>query len=300
MTCDPARHLARMVKQRYTGTTVDCVMLLRRSLLHLGTLAGLALPGQSDTPLLTRCHYRGEPDTVRSLPVSLQEISGLAFHRGLLLAHDDELGRIYTINPVTGAVAIFATLRGPIHDDFEGIAVLGDTVWLMTSSGKLYGVKATASRTPVAYALHNTGLGKRCELEGLAADAANGVLLFPCKALPKNGPGILIYRWNAAKGALAIPTTVSVTPKAIKKAGGPNLRPSALEVVPGMDHLLVLSSSPPALIELDGDGVPRGYLRLPSRHARPEGLAIAANGDIFVSDEGVNRTGTLSVYRCNP
>ena len=72
----------------------------------------------------------------------------------------------------------------------------------------------------------------------------------------------------------------------MKKAGAPDLRPSALEVVPGSDHLLLLSSSPQALLELDGAGVPRGYVRLPSRHQRPEGLAIGANGDIFISDEG--------------
>ena len=275
-------------------------MPFRRSILYLSALLGLALPHQTDTPLLSRCHYRGQPDTVRALPISLQEISGLAFYRDLLLAHDDELGRIYTIDPRTGSVEILATMRGPIHDDFEGIAVLGDTVWLMTSSGKLYGVKATASRDPVAYALYHTGLGKRCELEGLAADATNGVLLLPCKTLPKNGPGMLIYRWNAAKRALATPTAVSVTAKAMKKAGAPNLRPSAVEVVPGGDHLLVLSTSPQALLELDGAGVPRGYIRLPSSHAQPEGLAIGSNGDIFISDEGVNRSGRLSVYRCNP
>jgi len=269
-------------------------------MLYLGTVAGLALPRQADTPLLARCHYRGQPDSVRALPASLQEISGLAIHGGVLLAHDDELGRIYTINPLTGTVTTFATLRGPIYDDFEGIAVLGDTVWLMTSSGRLYGVKATASRAPVAYALYHTGLGKRCELEGLAADAANGVLLLPCKALPKNGPGMLVYRWHAAKRTLATPMAVSVTAKTMKKAGAPSLRPSAVEVVPGGDHLLVLSSSPQALLELDGAGVPQGYIRLPSSHAQPEGLAIGANGDIFISDEGQNRTGTLSVYRCHP
>ena len=176
--------------------------MLRRSILYFGTLAGLALPGQTDTPLLSRCHYRGQPDSVWALPASLQEISGLAFHRGVLLAHDDEVGRIYTINPLTGAVTIFGTLRGPIHDDFEGIAVLGDTVWLMTSSGTLYGVKATASRDPVAYALYHTGLGKRCELEGLAADVANGVLLLPCKTLPKIGtrrPGLSLERGEGGR-----------------------------------------------------------------------------------------------------
>ena len=213
------------MKQRYpaataggtscTSETPDAVAPSLPAL--VGTLAGLALPGQATTPLLTRCHYGTQPDSVRVLPAVLQEISGLALYRGLLLAHDDEIGRIHSINPVTGAVAVFATLRGPIRDDFEGIAVLGDTVWLMTSRGRLYGVKATASSAPVAFALHETGLGKRCELEGLAADTASGVLLLPCKTLPKNGRGVVVYRWNLAQGALATPATVNVTPAASRR-----------------------------------------------------------------------------------
>ena len=78
------------------------------------------------------------------------------------------------------------------------------------------------------------------------------------------------------------------------------MHPSAIEVVPGTDHLLILSSGPAALLEIDGNGVPQGQLRLPRRHAQPEGLAIAANGDIFISDEGGNGGGTLAIYRCHP
>jgi len=76
--------------------------------------------------------------------------------------------------------------------------------------------------------------------------------------------------------------------------------PHYIEVVPGTDHLLILSSGPAALLEIDGNGVPQGELRLPRRHAQPEGLAIAANGDIFISDEGGNGGGTLAIYRCHP
>lgn len=280
-------------------------MLERLRTLATGSLlAALALPvaapQQDSSPLLSRCHYRAEPDTIRSLPGALAEISGLALHRGLLLAHDDEIGRVYSINPATGAVAVFATLRGPVHDDFEGIAVLGDTVWLMTSHGLLYGLKAVASTTPVPFVRRNTGLAKHCELEGLAADESEGVLFLPCKLLSKNQGGVVVYRWDVARGALATPASVRIAPASLKSAGAPRLRPSAIEVVPGTRHLLVLSSSPPALLEFDGIGAAHGYVRLASRHAQPEGLAIAANGDLFISDEGGHGKGMLSIYRCHP
>lgn len=265
-----------------------------------GVMMPLAPPGQSDMPLLSRCHYRAGPDTVRALPRAMREISGLAFHRGLLLAHDDEQGRIYSINPASGAIGIFATMRGQVHADFEGIAVLGDTVWLMTSSGKLYGIKAAASSAPVAFTVHHTGLGKQCEMEGLAADQANGVLLLPCKTLGKNGREVVVYRWNLSRAALADPPAVRESSSDMKQAGAPQLHPSAIEVVPGTSHLLLLSSNPPALLELDSAGTPRGYQRLGPRHTQAEGLAIAPNGDLFISDEGGNGLATLSVYRCRP
>jgi hypothetical protein len=260
----------------------------------------VAVPQQAGVSLLSRCHYRAQPDSVRSLPAALTEISGLALHRGLLLAHDDEMGRIYAINPATGAMGVFATLRGPVRDDFEGIAVLGDTLWLMTSRGWLYGLKATASTTPAAFVRRSTGLGKQCELEGLAADEAAGVLLLPCKLQPKDASGVMVYRWDVARGALATPAAVHISSASLKGAGAPRLRPSAIEVLPGSRHLLVLSSSPPALIEFDGAGAAHGYARVASRHAQPEGLAIAASGDLFISDEGGNGKGTLSIYRCRP
>lgn len=279
--------------------------LVRLPALMTGSLlAALALPiaaqQQAGAPLLTRCHYRAQPDTTRSLPAALSEISGLALHRGLLLAHDDELGRIYSINPATGAVGVFASLRGPVQDDFEGIAVLGDTIWLMTSRGLLYGLKATASAAPVAFVRRSTGFGKHCELEGLAADEAEGILLMPCKLLSKNGGGVVVYRWDVARGVVATPASVRIAPASLKGAGAPRLRPSAIEVVPGTRHLLLLSSSPPALLEFDGSGAAHGYVRLASRHAQPEGLAIAANGDLFISDEGGHGRGLLSIYRCRP
>lgn len=279
-------------------------MQVRIPTLILAITVALAQPTpgalQGDMPLVSRCHYRAEPDTVRALPVALHEISGLALHRGLLLAHNDELGRIYSINPASGAVAVFATLQGPIRDDFEGIAVLGDTVWLMTSAGRLYGVPARASNTPVPFLLRHTGLSKHCELEGLAADQASGVLLLPCKILPKNASAVMVYRWSVARGELAAPATVTATAGSLKRAGVPRLRPTAVEMVPRSNHLMLLSSSPPALVEVGANGTVLGYARLGARHAQAEGLAIATNGDVYVSDEGGNGLATLSIYRCRP
>src|SRR5512136_1894317 len=95
---------------------------------------------QGDKPeVLRRCDVTKEPVAHWVMPESLQEISGLArTDAGNLLTHGDEKGEIFTLDERTGKVLARWVLQGTLHDDFEGIAVAGKTVYLMTSSGHIY------------------------------------------------------------------------------------------------------------------------------------------------------------------
>jgi uncharacterized protein YjiK len=265
-------------------------------------LAGLAgsvllLAGAQDgVSLIRRCRYPAQPDTVWALPKTLREISGLATYQGRLLAHDDEIGRVVSIDPRTGRVSPWRTLRGAVRDDFEGIAVIGATAWLITNTARLYSFPVAPSAAPAGFALTDTGLGRRCEFEGLAADTG-GVLLLPCKALPKGQGGIVIYRWDTKRGALATPATIVVPDVALAKAGVTGLRPSSIERDPMTRHLLILSSNPAVLVELNAAGGVVALVQL-KKHPQAEGMALAANRDLFVSDEGGTGSATLARYRC--
>ncbi|MEM7366507.1 MAG: hypothetical protein AAF525_21035, partial [Pseudomonadota bacterium] len=73
-----------------------------------------------------------------SLPVSLAEISGMAYYDNALLVHDDERGDIYRIGLPTQTTApvidLMYRLEEPrLRGDFEGIAIFKSDVYVTTS-----------------------------------------------------------------------------------------------------------------------------------------------------------------------
>src|SRR5438132_5987369 len=73
------------------------------------------------------------------MPPELHEISGLALtSRGTVLTHDDNVGRVYEIDPKTGILLKAFSLSGNPRGDFEAIAIAGSDIYLMTSNGRLF------------------------------------------------------------------------------------------------------------------------------------------------------------------
>jgi hypothetical protein len=218
----------------------------------------------------------------------------LAWYQGSLLAHDDEIGRLVKINPATGTVTKWSSLKGSVRGDFEGLAISDTTAWLMTSTGRLYAFPARTSETALPWTRTDTGLGKDCELEGLSTAGAD-VLLLPCKAV--KGTDVVIHRWDTRTGRPAVPGVIRVPASALAAAGVRQLRPSAVEWDAKSQHLLVLSSGPAMLLELDPTGNVVALVRLQG-HGQPEGIALSPGRDLYVSDEGGAGRAQLSRYRC--
>ena len=148
---------------------------------------------------------RSEPLARWVLPRDLAEISGLALTADArLLVHDDEIARVFEIDYRRGTkVKEFMLGDGIVHGDFEGITVARDSVYLLTSTGRLYAFQEGANGTRVGYTLQNTGLGRDCEFEGVAFDPAINSLLLACKTPLKKRlrDELVIYRWKLAGGA---------------------------------------------------------------------------------------------------
>jgi hypothetical protein len=249
-----------------------------------GALLALAGCGTSDR----RGHEGGF-----NLPATLNEVSGLAAAGpDSVFAHEDQHAIIYELRLVDGQpVRAFALGDPTIEGDFEGIATVRGIVYLVTSDGLVYAARPGRDGARVPFAVHDSGVGVHCEIEGLTQAPGADALLLLCKRFRDGRPtgaALEIYRWPIGAGRadprpwLSLPLQGVLGNKERAK-----FRPSALEWDAARQRLLVASAGGRLLMALDRTGAVLALHRLKSgRHAKTEGMAIMADGRLVLADEG--------------
>jgi uncharacterized protein YjiK len=232
------------------------------------------------------------------LPGRLDEVSGLAFSPdGRLFAHDDERGRVHEIDPTTGEVGKrFDLGSNLVRDDFEGIAIVGERFFLVSSSGRLYEFREGQDRQNMEFRVTDSGVGRGCEVEGLDYEPVRDELLIACKvSLPERGE-IVVHRLPIDP-ARERPPPLRLPKAALLPFGlAPEFDPSAIAVTP-TGHWLLLSGRHDALIEVSPDGVLHAAVELrKGRHPQSEGLAIGPDGTLYISDEKNGKEARLTAY----
>jgi len=235
------------------------------------------------------------------LPAELKEISGLAVTaNGNLLAHNDEQGRVFVIDPKRGVVTKqFMVGTGDLRGDFEAIAVKGAEIFMLLSNGTIYRFREGADGQSVKYTTVDTKLGHECEFEGIAIEG-DDVALLPCKNVAKKAlrDQLVIYRWDLERGSSQQPTMLTVPlARLIGPNGWKSLHPSDMAIDPATGNYVIIASQEKALIEItpSGEVVRAGPLPEPSEQA--EGVAITKDGILVISDEGNRQVATITLYR---
>lgn len=236
------------------------------------------------------------------LPAVLNEISGLAFtENGRLLAHNDESGVVFEIDYKTGKeIKRFSIGFITVMDDFEGIAVKGDTVFLVNSSGTLYRFREGEHGKVMKYETFKTPLNAKNDVEGLTYDPQTDCLLLACKGEGGKGLGKdkAVYAFSLKTYKLdPEPRFVLPLKKIIAQTGEKEFNPSAIERHPRTGNFFVLAYNGFAVIEINPSGEILGVSTLKkSVNRQPEGLAIMSDGTLVISNEGQGKNGTLSIY----
>ena len=243
------------------------------------------------------------PDKVFPLPKALNEISGLAVaSETSVFAHNDEHGIIYEIDTANGEISRAFALGNPtVDDDFEGVAVSGEHIYLLSSKGLIYEAPIGEHGERVIYNTYDTGLRDRCEFEGLAKASETGEFLLLCKRSAKELPqqALNIYRWSAAdrtppeKLQLSIPLEGALTEEQADA-----FRPSAIERQ-NDGRLIILSAASAMLVEIEPEGKVSRSLELSKNiHPQAEGVTFSGAGELLIADEGARRGhGKLSIYK---
>ena len=256
-------------------------------------------------PTVVDCLSRSRATARWLLPAAMREVSGLALtDDGRLFLHNDERGIVMALDAATGqTVGTYQLGAAPPVGDFEGIAVAEGKLVLTTSDGTLYAMDLpakTALDGILAFTVTATGVGARCEVEGLSYDRTDRVLLLACKSPRKKSlrNQVAVFRWDLAARAPARPDRVVFPEADLERGAGRGFHPSAIEVDPRSDQWIMLASAEKAVALVDRSGRVIATAPLGRHHHQPEGLAIGTDGFVYVSDEGGHGVGTVTVYAC--
>lgn len=245
-----------------------------------------------------------EPVAKWMVPPELREISGIALTGdGRLLAHGDELSRVYVLNPRSGVVLKKFTVGSGLAGDFEGITVAGSDIYMIASNGTLYQFKEGADEATVRYSTIDTRLGKECEFEGVAFEPDSLWLVMPCKRATKKLPRgqLIIYRWRLQGPDSARLTMLSIPmAQAVGSNDWKSLHPSDITIDPATGNYILISAQEKALVEITPGGVVERSEALPGKHPQPEGVAITRDNILIVSDEASKKPAAITLYRWRP
>ena len=238
------------------------------------------------------------------MPPDLREISGLALTpRSTVLTHDDNVGRVYEIDPRTGILLKGFSLEGTPRGDFEAITIAGTDVYLLESKGKIYKFKEGTDGQQVPFTIYKTGLGKQCEFESMAFEADSSRLLLACKKfLTKNAPHeLLIYRLPLPLGDTSRMSTLKVPIEdVIGSTGWKNFHPSDMNIDPLTKNYVIIASNQKGLVVITPGGDVVRSEPIPGDHRQPEGVAITRDSILMISDEANVKPAAITLYRWRP
>ena len=246
----------------------------------------------------------GQPLARWVLPAALREISGLVITKsGNLLAQGDEVGEIWQLDYRRGILAKHFSLGDKAErHDFEGITAVNDTLFMLTSTGKIYQFREGAEGAHVPFRMFDTGLKNMCEFEGIAFDPAINSLLLACKHVHEKDvrDAILIFRWSLAGDTTTNRLSKLVVPLGngvLAPNGWKTLHPSDITVDPVTGNDVLLASLEKAMIEI----TPAGeivFVRLLARaHDQAEGIAITKDSILIISDEAKQGPAVITLYK---
>lgn len=242
-----------------------------------------------------------EPAAELRMPGRLREISGLAVSGdGRVFAHDDERAVIYEIDVRGGElVKAFAMGDVPARGDFEGIAVVDDRFFLVTSDGVIYESAEGEDDDRLLFNTFGTGVGRLCEVEGLTHEPSDRTLLLLCKTArdPALEPYVAIFRWSLVDRAMAAPPLLIDLAEVEAATDQRNFAASAIDRDPQSGNYVLIAGPDRAIVAVSPDGRVLGGARLDEdRHRQAEGIAFGSDGRMLIADEGAGRRARITAY----
>ena len=240
------------------------------------------------------------------MPKSLIEISGLSYLDDQHFACvQDELGKIFIYNIKSSSVE--KEISFGAAGDYEELAVVGETIWVLRSDGKLFEVSNTNAGKPSVNE-YSTQLTIKQDCEGLCYDKKNNRLLIAIKGTEpntENYKGIYAFDLSSKRmdpqPVFKIDLQNKVFGNGSNKKKGNTINPSGISIHPVSGDIYIIDGRNPQLLIIDAAGNIKKLYELNSKDfAQPEGIAFNLAGDVFISNEGAKQPGNIVQVKIDP
>jgi uncharacterized protein YjiK len=238
--------------------------------------------------------YKPDLKNTIQLPKKLQELSGLAMSPdGRLFGHNDERGDIYQIDQSDGSIIkSFSVGEKTLKKDFEGIAIVRDLFYLVTSDGEIYEFSEGEDKSSVSYKKYKTKLTLKNDVEGLCYDPDTESLLLTCKGYPGKGfdGKRAVYTFSLSNKKLKKKPRFLISIEEVntlndsdftQKLGDfflltdSKFAPSGIEKHQATGSFYILSSQGRYIVEISSEGEVVGKILLDNEHHnQPEGITF--------------------------
>lgn len=253
------------------------------------------------------------PSDKMKLESDLVELSGLSYAKGRLYAIQDEKGKIFILNPSSGLIIEDHKFWG--KGDYEGIEVVGERIYVMSSKGKLY-VSPLETIDEELTTKVDLGFDSNWNFEALGYDPATMKLFMGAKRSTKASEKEVFAISPEDPQALGQPIRVlqeSEFSKALQKTRknwterlvddisslSYSFNPSAMAVHPGNGEIYVLSSPVPQLAIFNPDWKLRKVFSLDSKiYRQPESICFDDQMNMYIGNEG--QSGKANILKFVP
>jgi SdiA-regulated len=251
--------------------------------------------------------YNFSAPIVMKLGKQLREISGIAYETGTntMLAENDEQGKLFRLQFGTDESGTYKNISFGSKGDYEDVVKTDSSVFILNSNGSLIEMPSITNLFDSIPPVNTYTNSVKGEFESLYYDAAANALVAICKSCAHEKNKVR----SAYKFDLTTMTFVNTpfytidiaTIKKLLKDDAAEFFPSAAAIHPLQKNLYILTSKGKLLVITDLKGQIEKIFRIdPRLFPQPEGMTFAANGDLYISNEGAGGTATILKFIYKP
>ena len=233
------------------------------------------------------------------VPTILREVSGIAFlGKDQFACVQDEAGVIFIYNINTNKIDKQITFGAA--GDYEGIAIVGRTAYVVRSDGKIFEVNNIDAPSPDINE-YTTPLTAKNNVEGLTYDEKNNRLLLAIKGAEtgtKDYKGIYAFDLKAKKLVAEPVFRLNFKDPLLANYKGKNptnaLQPAEIAIHPTTGAIYITEATNPQLFVLNADGTIQSRHKLDDKvFSQPEGITFSPSGELYISNEGKKENGNI-------